>query len=198
MTDEGLRARKRRRTSAAIQRAALELALERGDLHPPVDAIAARADVSPRTFFNYFATRDEALVGEPMQFPEDADPTVGDDLLDMLETIALLVLGDRELDRDLILLRRDVMRQHSELFARRVVQSHEIEQQLIRLAERRATIDGSDRPHERGRIAALIAMGALRAGWMRWVDRAGGESLEDAVRATFDEVRDMVRTAAVV
>ncbi|WP_144720752.1 TetR/AcrR family transcriptional regulator [Agrococcus jejuensis] len=198
MTDEGLRARKRRRTSAAIQRAALELALERGDLHPPVDAIASRADVSPRTFFNYFATRDEALVGEPMQFPDDADPTVGDDLLDMLETIALLVLGDRELDRDLILLRRDVMRQHPELFARRVVQSHEIEQQLIRLAERRATLDGSDRPHERGRIAALVAMGALRAGWMRWVDRAGGETLEAAVRATFDEVRSMVRTAAIV
>lgn len=198
MTDEGLRARKRRRTSAAIQRAALELALERGDLHPPVDAIAARADVSPRTFFNYFATRDEALVGEPMQFPDDADPTLGTDLLDMLETIARQVLGDRELDRDLILLRRDVMRQHPELFARRVVQSHEIEQQLIRLAERRATLDGTDRPHERGRIAALVAMGALRAGWMRWVDRAGGETLEDAVRATFDEVRTMVRSAVVV
>lgn len=198
MTDEGLRARKRRRTSTAIQRAALELALERGDLHPPVDAIAARADVSPRTFFNYFATRDEALVGEPMRFPDDADPSVGDDLLDMLETIALQVLGDRELDRDLILLRRDVMRQHPELFARRVVQSHEIEQQLILLAERRATLDGSDRPHERGRIAALVAMGALRAGWMRWVDRAGGETLDDAVRATFREVRTMVRTAAVV
>lgn len=196
MTDEGLRARKRRRTSAAIQRAALELALERGDLHPPVDAIAARADVSPRTFFNYFATRDEALVGEPMRFPDDADPAVGSDLLDMLETIALLVLSDRELDRDLILLRRDVMRQHPELFARRVVQGHEIEQQLIRLAERRAELDGSDRPHERGRIAALVAMGALRAGWMRWVDRAGGETLEDAVRASFDEVRSMVRAAA--
>lgn len=196
MTDEGLRARKRRRTSAAIQRAALELALERGDLHPPVDAIAARADVSPRTFFNYFATRDEALVGEPMRFPDDADPTLGTDLLDMLETIALQVLGDRELDRDLILLRRDVMRQHPELFARRMVQGHEIEQQLIRLGERRATLDGSERPHERGRIAALVAMGALRAGWMRWVDRAGAESLEEAVRATFDEVRRMVREAA--
>lgn len=196
MTDEGLRARKRRRTSAAIQRAALELALERGDLQPPVDAIASRADVSPRTFFNYFATRDDALVGEPMRFPDDADPTVGTDLLDMLETVALQVLGDRDLDRDLILLRRDVMRQHPELFARRVVQSHEIEQQLIRLAERRATLDGSDRAHERGRIAALVAMGALRAGWMRWVDRAGGETLEVAVRATFDEVRSMVRAAA--
>ncbi len=197
MTDEGLRARKRRQTSAAIQRAALELALERGDLQPPVDAIAARADVSPRTFFNYFATRDEALVGEPLRFPDDADPSVGADLLDMLETVALRVLQDRELDRDLIMLRRDVMRQHPELFARRMVQGHEIEQQLVRLAERRAELDGSDRPHERGRIAALVAMGALRAGWMRWVDRAGGETLEDAVRATFDEVRRMVREAAV-
>ena len=198
MTDDGLRARKRRATSAAIQRAALELALELGDLHPTVDAIAARADVSPRTFFNYFATRDEALVGEPMRFPEDADPSVGDDLLDMLETTALRVLGDRELDRDLILLRRDVMRQHPELFARRIMQSHEIEQQLMRLAERRAELDGSERPLERGRIAALVAMGALRAGWMRWVDRAGAETLDDAVRATFAEVRRMVRQASVV
>lgn len=198
MSDEGLRARKRRQTSAAIQRAALELALERGDLQPPVDAIAERADVSPRTFFNYFATRDDALVGEPLRLPEEADATMGDDLLGMLEAVALQVLADSDLDRELIMLRRDVMRQHPDLFARRMVQGHTVELQLVRLAERRATLDGADHPHERGRIAALVGMGALRAGWMRWVDRAGAENLEDAVRATFAEVRRMVQEAAIV
>jgi AcrR family transcriptional regulator len=65
MTSPGLRERKNARTRAAIERAALELALEQGYEHTTVDQIAARADVSARTVFGRYPTKDAIVFGAP-------------------------------------------------------------------------------------------------------------------------------------
>src|SRR3979411_1852440 len=59
----GLRERKKADTRSAISRAALRLAVEHGPDAITVDDIAAAAVVSPRTVFNYFATKEEAILG---------------------------------------------------------------------------------------------------------------------------------------
>jgi len=57
----GLRERKRRETRAALSLAATRLCLLRGWENVTVDDIAAAANVSPRTFRNYFSTKAEAV-----------------------------------------------------------------------------------------------------------------------------------------
>lgn len=58
----GLRERKKTETRAALSAAALRLALEKGVDEVRVDEIAEAANVSPRTYNNYFASREHAIV----------------------------------------------------------------------------------------------------------------------------------------
>lgn len=57
------RARNRRETWLAIHRSATELVQQRGLAETSVDAIAEGAGVSRRTLFNYFATKEDAVLG---------------------------------------------------------------------------------------------------------------------------------------
>ncbi|BDD77106.1 MULTISPECIES: TetR/AcrR family transcriptional regulator [Streptomyces] len=58
----GLRERKKRATREALREAALRLAVERGPDRVRVEDIAEAAGVSPRTYNNYFASREQAIV----------------------------------------------------------------------------------------------------------------------------------------
>ncbi|MFI5730110.1 TetR family transcriptional regulator [Kribbella sp. NPDC051587] len=59
----GLRERKKLQTRAALTEAALRLALAKGPDNVTVEEIAEAADVSVRTFFNYFPHKEYAILG---------------------------------------------------------------------------------------------------------------------------------------
>ena len=65
-TRDGSRRRRRERkklaTRAALRRAALRLAVRDGVEHVTVERIADEADIALRTFFNYFSSKEEAVL----------------------------------------------------------------------------------------------------------------------------------------
>ena len=101
MTTEvmGLRERKRAQTRRRLEEAAIGLALRDGMDKVTVDAISERADVSPRTFFNYFDSKEDAILG--VRPPDINDETLaahrarydGSDLVESIVGLIITVLG---------------------------------------------------------------------------------------------------------
>ena len=65
----GLRARKKARTRAEIQRAAFRLFGEQGYAATTTDQIADLADVSPGTLFRYFPTKEALVLWDEFDAP---------------------------------------------------------------------------------------------------------------------------------
>lgn len=70
-----LRARKKAQTWREIHIAAADAVLAHGLQSVTVEEIAASAGISPRTFFNYFPTKDHAVMG--LRDPEIPDGVTG-------------------------------------------------------------------------------------------------------------------------
>ncbi len=59
----GRRDRKKLATRRALRNAALQLVAERGFANVTIEDITEAADVAPRTFFNYFPSKESAVIG---------------------------------------------------------------------------------------------------------------------------------------
>lgn len=118
---EGLRYRKKLKARLAIERATLELVIKHGFDGVTVEDICARAEISKKTFFNYFPSKASAIMGRMDSFP-DEERLVGileeyDDAcyLDVLVGIVgtSVVSG---MDEEIVNLRREALRSMPQLF----------------------------------------------------------------------------------
>ena len=71
MTEPGLRERKKQRTRELIADTARRLFTERGFEHVSVGEIARRAEVSEKTVFNYFPTKEDLVYWRMESFEEE-------------------------------------------------------------------------------------------------------------------------------
>ena len=206
----GLRERKRLATRRAIQLAVLELVAERGLENVTVDEISRVADVSPRTFFNYFTSKEEAIIGEapalPGVLPVEEFVNAGPDsdlIADLGEMIA--VGGDNVTnDFELLDLRRELMKQHPQLFALRMATMRNFEEELGAVVARRLVNDdpmlAADAPQleQRARLITLVAFAAMRHAWACWADNGGSPvELSARLRSSFAQLGELLVPKAV-
>ena len=185
----GMRQRHKQRTRRALENAALELFAERGYDQTSVEAIAERADVSPRTFFRYFTAKEDVVLDlsadEPQLFQEAvvARPAGEGLLVALREGYADLVTREGEEARRRMFLRNRVIQ------AMPLLRGHgafrvEVEW-LDAIAEAVARRLGEPEPAPEHRLMAAVVMTAIRSAVARWVEGEAREPLEDLARDSF-------------
>ncbi|MFI5931570.1 TetR family transcriptional regulator [Actinoplanes sp. NPDC051494] len=181
----GRRDRKKQQTREALIEAALRLVDERGFDQVTVEEISEAADVSPRTFFNYFASKDEAVTGD--QFVDThrtrerllavapGVPVIDAFLLAMRPGLAAM-----QEDRLVWFLRMRVLGDNPSLITGLMARSAVAERDLIDAVAERL---GLTPDHPFPAVFAAATGGAMRAAMMRWTD--GGAPIFDLVHEAF-------------
>ncbi|MCW2605607.1 MAG: transcriptional regulator, TetR family [Frankiales bacterium] len=185
-TGPGLRESKKLATRAALARAALRLAAERGVDGVTVEDVAAEAGVSPRTFFNHFATKEQAFVDDDLARgraflsavaagPPDAD------VWQLLRSAALATFVTGTLpDRDQ-LLKEQLVRTSPAVLAQVLASYAALEQELVVELGRRTGDPAGLRP----RLLANGVVAVARAATETWLATDGASP--DAFAALLDE-----------
>ncbi|MGX5680860.1 TetR/AcrR family transcriptional regulator [Schumannella luteola] len=202
----GLRERKRRATRRAIQLAVIDLVAEHGLDGTTVDEISRRADISPRTFFNYFASKEDAIIGElpPLPSEELVERFVsagrGASLFDGLSEILVETVEGEGHDQELMQRRKSVLQQHPHLFAMRIARMRRLEDEMGRIVARRLVADDprmeEGTAERRGHLVANVAFAAMRHAWGCWAQGDHDSRLGDHVAASFTELKSVFSSDA--
>jgi AcrR family transcriptional regulator len=183
----GLRERKKEATRQALHQAAVGIAVERGLERLTVEAIADAADVSRRTFSNYFASKEEALLySDQLRVrrlldlvrarPEAERPWLA------LSAAAVELVSDPGADPGWTAQIR-LLRRQSSLLAQQVATYAEAERALAQsVAGRLEPGVGRDL---RARLLAAALLTALRIAVEQWIEDPGS-TLPDILARVLD------------
>jgi AcrR family transcriptional regulator len=205
-----LRERKKLATRRLLRRAALDLVAKRGLSNVTVEDIAGAAGVSPRTFFNYFASKEAALFGgDPDRAAElrerVASGRPGDSALDALRAVLaedaeamteeLRSLGGDPADW---LRRMKIARTDPHVLAAHAAQMAMIERAIAAGLAARLGADQETDPYPG--VVAATAVSIVRACLSFWAGSGGaiplGQLIDDAFEALaagFPENSDLRR-----
>jgi AcrR family transcriptional regulator len=185
------RARKKLETWRALAHAARELTAARGLEAVTVEDIADAADVSVRTFFNYFSCKEEAIVGlEPELLAAlGADLEARPAEEGPLAALVAVLLSDTEELPDVArrwVLRAELVRRYPSLLPRHMAGLVELERTLVHALARRLDVDPARDPYPTVLVASVI--GVLRSTMAWWHDGEPPVSLADALRRALTQV----------
>jgi len=190
-TTLGLRERKKAETRLAVHKAALRLTVELGLDAVTVEAIADAANISRRTFSNYFAGKEDAvLYGEEERFRQLVE-RVRAQPPDLSPWRALRAAVDemwgemREPDRDWIM-RIRLAKRHPSLLARQLAASNKLERELADVIAERPRHGESARIQPRVMAAAFVAV--VRLAGQLWADEDEHRTLHEVTNDLLDQV----------
>ena len=172
--------------------AALRLAVERGPDRVTVDEIAQAAGVSPRTFFNYFATKEDAILGNSSasasrlleQFVDRVRPTRHPSM--RCRAAMHASVDHLQADPDEWIARSRLVRDHPALSVRYAARLAALERELVLEIARRTGLDADRDPYPG--VIAGAAMASVRVALTIWQERGPRGSLPALLDEAFDQL----------
>ncbi|MFC0675303.1 TetR/AcrR family transcriptional regulator [Brachybacterium hainanense] len=188
----GLRAQKKRQARIAMHRAALELVAEHGYAQVTVEMIARQAGVSTRTFFNYWVTKDAAIVGLLAGESDELVAHLREELAlrpvgEALRTVLRAHLEAIPSEPDLRDLKKEIMRREPRLHSLSTGNLLTVQTEMVRAIT--DVLDGEDAA-SRAVIAVQICFALTRSAFA--ISMSRGDDLAaafDRVLALYDEGR---------
>ncbi|GAA1306434.1 TetR/AcrR family transcriptional regulator [Saccharothrix xinjiangensis] len=186
----GLRERKKQATRAALADAALRLCVAHGLDGVTVEQVATEAGVSLRTFFNYFSSKEEAVVAGDVATAAAfvrafAERPAAEPVLDALRW-ALVEVVPEHVDQDRVALRR-ALRGTPALLPHQIAAFAAQERELAAAVAARAGVD-ADADLYPALLAATV-MATLRVVVGRWLDTTDPPRLVDLIDVLVDRLR---------
>ncbi len=194
----GRRDRKKLATRQALRNAALQLVAERGFANVTVEDIAEAADVATRTFFNYFPTKESAVIGahpervEQMRVSLLARP-VRESSLKALGSVLVEYAGriDEEFDdlgegKEAWFQRFSAAREDPDLLGAYTAHMAEVEQALVAAMAERLGTDPYHDPYPA--LVVATALAATRVAALYWSANGGVGPLARLTSAAIDSL----------
>jgi AcrR family transcriptional regulator len=185
----GLRERKRQQTRERLTRVAMALFLKRGFEATTLDDIAAAADISRRSFFHYFASKEDVVFGWHEEstaalIAAVAARPANESMLTAAENAICAMVGQLEPGEAIAM--AQLKRDNPALQARDQVKYEKLERALAEALGKRA---GHKTEKLQARLVAMIATGAMRIGGEFWVAEGARENPEALVKRIFAAIR---------
>jgi AcrR family transcriptional regulator len=197
----GLRERKRAATRLAIAEAARLLTARRGVNGFTVEEVCERAGISRRTFFNYFPTKEDAILGHPgdhipeelaRAFVSGAAGGTGGVSANLWEDFVELAAGmmDRmAMTRSEVVALKQAIMAEPRLLGKATQGSAAAERVFLDLLARRESLDPGD-PRLRTAFAVMAALGKLAG--ETFFDPENNRSYRDILTAAVADLRAVV------
>jgi AcrR family transcriptional regulator len=192
--ESGLRDRKKLATRNAIREATFRLVAERGFARVTVEEIAAAAEIAPRTFFNYFPSKESVVFGDAQDTtdrlarsflarPADETPIAALRAVLMEHGSMMLELGD---EPSIWQQHLSIVRNDPALLGPYVAHNVKMERRLIEAVAQRLKTDPSVDPYPALLTATMLA--ATRVAALHWSAGDGSQSLPHLTAIALDSV----------
>jgi AcrR family transcriptional regulator len=170
----GLRERKKARSREALQEAAMDRFARQGFDGTTVEEIAEACEVSPRTFFRYFPTKEDVLFADAAERRERLLAVIAERPVDEPAFVALTaamrtLTADYRDDRDALVTRSHVVAASPHLQAYKAEHQHGWEEAVVDVLERRARAQHDDVARDELMLVAAVTTAALRVALDAWV-----------------------------
>lgn len=187
---EGRRERKRRQTRERIETAALSLFLERGFDNTTIEDITEAADVSKRSFFDYFPSKEDVVAAWQDSFAcglsdavaaQPADASLVEVIETAIDTALRAAISDPQHLAIAVLIRDTPA-----LRARDQLKYAKLERKLADALHARCR--GGEEERFRLSVLAAAVVTMVRIGGERWSGARQDIVLEQFARSMFDEL----------